>query len=180
MGAPAPSELALDTQQKDGIMPDERTKPDDSGVQVKGQVNKLQPESDPIGINCEGGITTNEEGDPPGSELEVLERRTTPDQLAAMLSSDGGELRMADANPSNRLNRSKAAKEADATVGDPMGLSDKNLTGNPEADSLSGGDPTAAENGKSPSGGTARKDDGPDGSTKSTGSAATQPAPAKK
>lgn len=46
--------------------------------QIPGQVPKVRPESDPIGINSEGGVTTNEGGDPPGSDLEVEERESPP------------------------------------------------------------------------------------------------------
>lgn len=57
--------------QKDDVAP-ERVIPTEP--QVPGQLPKAVPESDPIGINAEGGITTNENGDPPGSPLEVAER----------------------------------------------------------------------------------------------------------
>lgn len=46
--------------------------------QILGQVPKAEPESDPIGINAEGGVTTNDDGDEPGSPLEVQERESAP------------------------------------------------------------------------------------------------------
>ncbi len=113
---------------------DERTKEDDSGIQVKGQVNKLPIESDPMGINCEGGITTNEDGDPPASELELLERRTTPVELENLLLGEDGDQRRADSNPSNRMDRSMLAKSADQTVGESTGSDPA-----PEGSSPSGG-----------------------------------------
>ena len=57
---------------------------EDQGKMVteKEQEKLGRVQSDPMGVNADGEITTNPEGDPPGSAKEVEERESSPDELA--------------------------------------------------------------------------------------------------
>lgn len=72
-------EIVKDEPVVDPVLDGETVENQKTESVIEESANRV--ESDPIGIDAEGRVTTNEGGDPPGSPLEVFERESDPDQI---------------------------------------------------------------------------------------------------